>query len=308
MSGFKNVQKELDPSSTGNPDEVRIIKVDEEAGTGNIKVEPFQFHNIDRSFRNYESVKAKYGALASSDEDRPHRSKRDARFSINPMAKERLSIEEEDRRVIEEKAAARVKEILAKAQPEAEKRGYEDGLKKGYEEASAKIRTEGERRLASFDTVLAELEGAKVSIFRANERYLIELIYRISRQVLLRDLKMDREYAARLCRQVVERIGVKENIRIGLSEDDFAFAESIREGLEKSFGGLRNLQIERSARVKTGGCLVETDWNAIDASIDTQLDGIYEALLGAASAPSTEKLGTATDAPEFSGSGEREGA
>ena len=45
-------------------------------------------------------------------------------------------------------------------------------------------------------------------------------------------------------------------------------------------GDLKNLQIEGSDQFRSGGCTVETQWNAIDASIETQLKGLYDALMG----------------------------
>jgi flagellar biosynthesis/type III secretory pathway protein FliH len=98
--------------------------------------------------------------------------------------------------------------------------------------------------------------------------------------VMLKDLSADREYLLRLTRELVERVGVKDNIRIRLNQNDMESMRLVRENLESTVGTMKNLHIEESREVETGGCIVETEWNAIDASIETQLQGIHRALVG----------------------------
>ena len=75
-------------------------------------------------------------------------------------------------------------------------------------------------------------------------------------------------------------MGVRENITLSLNPADLETAESIRQGLFASLGELKNLNILPSPAVKLGGCSIETEFNAIDASIETQLQSIHAALLG----------------------------
>jgi flagellar biosynthesis/type III secretory pathway protein FliH len=63
----------------------------------------------------------------------------------------------------------------------------------------------------------------------------------------------------------------------------------LREELPKIMGEMKNLRFETSDQIVDGGCSIETQWSAIDATVDTQLKGIYEALIGQPMAPSEEK-------------------
>src|SRR4051812_27273748 len=51
----------------------------------------------------YHSVKSKFGPLAATDPERLSRTQKDRRFQLNPLLREPLSVEQEERRVIEEK-------------------------------------------------------------------------------------------------------------------------------------------------------------------------------------------------------------
>lgn len=162
----------------------------------------------------------------------------------------------------------------------AAKQGYEAGMKQGYQESFQKFQDEGRSRVERLESLVTEFENAKEDIFRVNERFLIDLIYQISKMLLLRELSTDREYILRLAEELIQRVGMRENIHIKISSNDVESIQMIKSGLEKNLGVLKNLQIETSSQIQQGGCLIETEWNALDASIETQLRGIYEALLG----------------------------
>jgi len=83
-----------------------------------------------------------------------------------------------------------------------------------------------------------------------------------------------------LCSEIIEKVGVKENISIKMHPSDEEQVSKVREGLISKFGELRNLTVETSPQVRMGGCVVETSLNLIDASIETQLENIHRAMTG----------------------------
>lgn len=271
--GQFEIKKEADRVS-----ETRILKVEAPFST---TIQEFSIPKIKRDGEgDYQAVKKKFGALAATDTDRKARTQKDSRFTINPLLRDPLSIEQEERKIIEEKVQARVAAIAAEARASAVNDGYQEGLKKGYEEAYKRFRLDGAERMKKLDEFLASCEGAKEEIFRANERFLIEMVYRIGRMVTLKELSTDKDYVLRVARDLLERVGVRENIGIRVHPEEAASIQMLREGLEKSLGALKNVNIEVSKEVKRGGCVVETEWNKIDATVETQLAGIYDSLIG----------------------------
>ncbi len=246
-------------------------------------VKEFEFTRIKKAGDgDYQHTKKKYGALAATDTDRKKTNVKDARFSLNSLLREPLSVDQEEARVIEERVQGRVRAVAEEAKQAAAAVGYRDGLAKGHEEAFLKFQQDAKDRLAMFDLLLKESEQAKQDIFKANERFLVELVYRIAKMVLLRELKTDRGYIQRLAEEVIERLGVRENIKLRINPRDAETIGSLKEDLEKSLGALQNLSVEISNQVPAGGCHVETQFNAIEANIDQILHGIGESLLGKA--------------------------
>jgi flagellar biosynthesis/type III secretory pathway protein FliH len=274
---FKPTQFDI-KDEKGNQTEVRVVKL-ETGGAPQIKA--FAFNQLQQAGKgDYQTVKAKYGPLAATDQDRHSKTSRDSRFSINPLLRDPLAVETEERRVIDERVRVRIEDIKEQSSAEGAERGYQAGLKKGYEEAFALFKTEGADRLASFENLLKSFESLKHDMFKANERFLLETVFRISKMVMLKELQADEKYLLRLCSELVERVGTRDNITIKLSAQDQKSVEMLREELPKMMGEMKNLRFQTSEQVLDGGCSIETQWSAIDASVDTQLRGIYEALIG----------------------------
>lgn len=257
------------------------VKVSQAEGPFKPVIKEFEMSSIhQRDEREYSKVKAKFGPLAATDSERISRTQKDRRFSLNPLLREPLSVEEEERRVIDERVKEKIDALAEEATAKATEVGYNDGLKKGYEEAHEKFKSEGLEGLAKFDELVQAMNNAKADIFRANERFLIELVFRISKLVVLRELSVDSDYVLRLAKELINKSGVRDNITIKINPEDAHTMDQLREGVMKTYGQMQNLNIESSVQVKRGGCQIETEWNAIDASVEEQLEGIYKALVG----------------------------
>lgn len=256
----------------------RVVKVEQSESP---RVESFQFPSLQESQTQQRATPpSRFKSLTSEVHPPQERIQKDSRFNLSHLVKSHLKVDEEERRAIEELVNERVAALAGEAKKIALKQGYEAGLKQGYQESFHKFQDEGRSRVERLESLVAEFENAKEDIFRVNERFLIDLIYQISKMLLLRELSTDREYILRLAEELIQRVGVRENVHIKISPNDVESIQMIKSGLEKNLGVLKNLQIETSSQIQQGGCLIETEWNALDASIETQLRGIYEALLG----------------------------
>ncbi len=96
---------------------------------------------------------------------------------------------------------------------------------------------------------------------------------------MLKELGQDRDYLVRLCTELIEKTGLRDNLRLKVSPMDLETAEMLKAGIQQRLGEMRNLSVEPSADV-AGGCILESQWGAIDARLDTQLDGVLQALGG----------------------------
>jgi flagellar assembly protein FliH len=273
VAEFKRLDIKEDPSVTVDG---RVVKVDSEVEN---KVSSFTYKKISRrGDGDYQNTKRKFGSLAATDVDRKLRSRKDSRFSLNPLLRAPLAIDEEEKQAVQKRVEEGLKLLSDEAKETARKTGYEEGLKGGYDEAYKKYREEGKSRLEQFEKFLNSCEEAKKEIFMANEKFIIDLIVRISKKIILRELEDDKEYLVRLVRELLDRVGTSEQIRIYINEADLENATLLKEDLKKRLGKDKNFHIETSDEVQQNGCKVETEWNSIDANIETQLNGVFDAL------------------------------
>ncbi|NDG85621.1 MAG: hypothetical protein EBX52_11390, partial [Proteobacteria bacterium] len=121
-------------------------------------------------------------------------------------------------------------------------------------------------------------EALKKDLYVANEAFLVQLVFQVGKQVLLKELSTDRDYVKRLAAHVVEKVGAKDHIRVRVSRKDAENIEEIKEFLKARMPDLRNVQIEPADDLQLGGCKVETDLNRINASVENQLQAVEKAL------------------------------
>ena len=257
---------------------VRILKLEE---SHDPQVRPYQYDLLKQAGRHdYQVIKAKCGPLAATDPDKVKKPKRDSRFSLSPILRGPLAIEDEEKRSIDERVKKHIESVADEVKNKARDEGYQEGLKKGHQEAYQKLREESAERLGKFDGFLNSCENAKKEIFKENENFLIAMVFEIAKMIVLKEVKADKDYILRLAANILEHMGVKENITIKINPEDKDIVTTLNQRLNEAFGKLENLKIEESETVKGGGCIVETQWNAVDASIGTQLKSIAETLLG----------------------------
>ncbi len=174
---------------------------------------------------------------------------------------------------------------LAALEREAFTKGYAQGERAGLE-AGGKRAEAMLRRLAQ---TLEELSGLRDNMVRQTERELVQLAMAIARRVLQREVSVDPELAAALAHIALERLGGARPATVRLHPDDYA---SVTAGQGAVLGG-RQVQIVPDPSVSRGGCLVESEFGFIDASVDAQVDEIARAVLGDAPAPVIARRGVA---------------
>src|SRR4051812_47647189 len=109
MPDFKPNQYQIKSEPLGEAGQPRVFKLDEDVVP---RVANFEFSKIQEAGDgSYQAVKARYGALAATDPDRHTKDRKSSRFTFNPLIKEPLSIEEEERREIDRKVKIQLEEM-----------------------------------------------------------------------------------------------------------------------------------------------------------------------------------------------------
>ena len=161
---------------------------------------------------------------------------------------------------------------LAALERDAFTKGYAQGERAGLE-AGGKRAEAMLRRLAQ---TLEELSGLRDNMVRQTERELVQLSVAIARRILQREVSVDPELTAALAHIALERLGGAAPATVRLHPDDYTIVTA---GQVTPLGG-RQVEILPDPSVSRGGCLVESEFGYINASVDAQVDEIARAVLG----------------------------
>lgn len=204
--------------------------------------------------------------------------RKNARFRLSELARGPLSVasEEEDR--ISAEIHRRLDSQLKILEEQTVKKSYEVGFAAGKKDGQNEIRNASKPLLDSFERLIRDFDNLRHDIFKANEEFLIRMVYRLTNAVILKEIKEDKEYIKRLVEHLFERIGTKENIRIFVGPSEFSTAQTIKEDLAKKLEELKNITIDVDNDIKTGGCRVETDFSEVDARLEVQIESIAKTL------------------------------
>ncbi|MEW6057832.1 MAG: FliH/SctL family protein [Bdellovibrionota bacterium] len=205
-------------------------------------------------------------------------SRKSARFRLNELTRGPLSVEEEEEERIQSEIEKRLEVRFNEMREQVNKEAYEEGFAAGKNDAKTQVLAEAKPLIEGFDKFVHELENARHEIYKANEEFLINLVCKLAKAVILRELKEDVDYTKRLIVGLLDRVGTRENIKIFVGNEVYSSADKLKEGLAQNLGQLKNISIELDPEIENRGCRVETEFGEIDARISVQLQSIAQTM------------------------------
>lgn len=184
---------------------------------------------------------------------------------------------------IRKAAETRAAELLELRRREGYEKGYADGVEKGRAEALKKATEEFQSQhasaVAAMQQVMETFDAQRRDWVSATRRDAVELAMEIAARIVKRIGAVDREAAVANLRDVIDRVGHGRDLTVFVHPDDATtirqFADALTDA-EKSWGHVR---IAEDARIEPGGCRVDADGGALDATLTTQLDRIADELI-----------------------------
>jgi len=162
------------------------------------------------------------------------------------------------------------------SQAEIEREAYATGYAAGERAGAEAAATRAEAMLRRLAQTLGELGTLRVEMMHKTERQLVELALAIAARIIRREVTLDRELLVAMARVALDRLGETATATIRLNPADYAAAGVGTSGPEEH----PSVRIVPDPHVRPGGCLVQSDFGLIDASVDAQLAEMATALLG----------------------------
>lgn len=172
---------------------------------------------------------------------------------------------------VENLVLERLKEIQESAHEQAFALGLEEGRLKAFETHSEEI----QKALGEFEALVSKISTMKLEILKHNESSMIELVFQIGKSLALKELENDREAILNLLRKAVEENSNDEKILIHLSQEQFDFLETLKKEGKRDFAYLKKMVFEVNPAVQNGGCIIETNYGEVDATIEQRVNKLW---------------------------------
>lgn len=160
---------------------------------------------------------------------------------------------------------------LAALEREAFTKGYAQGERAGLE-AGGKRAEAMLRRVAH---TIEELSGLRQTLVQETEREMVQLALTLARRVVHREITLDPELAAALAHVALERLGTTAPATIRLNPEDYTIVAQ-----DASRWGGAPVTVIPDPSIARGGCLVESEFGSVDATVERQFDELSRALFG----------------------------
>jgi flagellar assembly protein FliH len=189
-------------------------------------------------------------------------------FQLNPQITRQIQ-------ELEEKVLRELRGKAAQIEHEAYEKGFAQGEKDGLETGQKKL----EVVLRQMGALLGEMDHHRETLYRQWEQGLVDFALAVIKRILRREAELgpgvikDTLWAAFL--------QVEENRRtvLHLHPSDYRYLLAHPQRLPFVLGDRERIKILEDDGLTVGGCLIETDYGVVDATVDGQFDYLVDRVL-----------------------------
>ncbi len=235
---------------------------------------------------NFEQEKQQMLTDAQAEADKIVKNAEDAAFAEVKRQTDQAAVikadAENEAASIIEKAKAQAAQIVAEAQAQHDKlvsdarqEGFEQGSKEGYEKGSAEV----DRLIERMHKILEAVMQRREEILQDTESQIVELVILMARKVIKilsenqKNVIMSNTVAA------LRKVKTRGNVTLRVNIEDVKLTTANANAFIQHIENVQGITVQEDSSVEKGGCIVETDFGAIDARISSQLTELENKIL-----------------------------
>lgn len=171
-----------------------------------------------------------------------------------------------DKRIKKENEQSRLEAVATAedAQKNGYKSGYQDGLNKGHEEA--------QKVIDNFATLINAATKEREVLYNDAKKNILELVSIIAQKITFGAARTDPDVTAGIISGVIDKIVDKTKIKVKVHPEHYPSIDQQIERFKGDSTAIKDITIEPDARVRQGGCYIETPSGDIDARVESQMD------------------------------------
>jgi len=180
------------------------------------------------------------------------------------------------------KAKAEANQIIADAQAErdrlqeqAKNTGYEEGHKEGFALGEAEVN----RLIDRMHKVLEAVMLRREEILKETETQIVELVVLMSRKVIKILSENQKSVILANVLAALKKVKTRGDVILRVNLDDVKLTTEHTQEFIDHVENIQGITVMEDSSVEKGGCIVETDFGAIDARISSQLTELENKIL-----------------------------
>jgi flagellar assembly protein FliH len=162
---------------------------------------------------------------------------------------------------------------IARLEREAYEKGFAQGQRDGLDLEKSKMEEMGRQ----YEALLAELRDLKIHIFHDSEGEMLQLVQLIVKKVVGEEIKTGEAVIKHSIKSAAKFLTDKRKVRIIINPEDMEEVRKMLPDLSRLTKG-GNFQLTEDPSVGKGGCMLETGFGRVNATIDDQLDEIIKVI------------------------------
>ena len=177
----------------------------------------------------------------------------------------------------EEAAAiiAQAQEEKQKIHDEAYKTGFDEGREKGYEEGNL----EAQRLIDRLHVILDRIMDKRQEILDNTEQQIVELVLLMARKVVKVISENQRNVVMSNVLQALRKVKGRGDVIVRVNLADVKLTTEHTKDFMRAVENIQNITVAEDSSIDRGGCIIETDFGAIDARISSQLAELEQQIL-----------------------------
>jgi flagellar assembly protein FliH len=209
-------------------------------------------------------------------------------FKVSDLVAQQTGVSAEEKRILEAKVQELVIVQLKQVEERAYQEAYELGLDVGRKQSFDKYIQQYKSQFTRFGDLLTLMEQLINQLIAKNEARIVDLAMKIAEKIAVDHIADKRDVILSVLREVFSELQKDEKVVVKVSEPDLEFIKEVQERLEFSedLKFLEGHKVESSPDIKTGGCLIETNYGDVDATLEQRLTKLWSELR--AKLPKTE--------------------
>ena len=153
--------------------------------------------------------------------------------------------------------------------------GFAAGKEAGYRDGEAEVNRLIDRLHLIIDRVMEKREN----ILNTTEQQIVDLVLLMTRKVVKVISENQRNVIMANVLQALRKVKGRGDVTIRVNMSDVKLVTEHAADFMKSVENVKNITVVEDTSIDQGGCIVETDFGAIDARIASQLGELEQKIL-----------------------------